>query len=123
MPTSCTFSIRMGEPLCQRSVGESVHPPRTKSASQCDDARYLRPWPNGNSQVASNLKACRKSICENDLSKLRLRSALFAALLWSPAPRPKDVVLAEAYALVNDCLLYTSDAADERSSVDLGGRR
>ena len=25
--------------------------------------------------------------------------------------------------LVHDCLLYTSDAADERSSVDLGGRR
>ena len=25
--------------------------------------------------------------------------------------------------LVLDCLLYTSDAADERSSVDLGGRR
>ena len=23
----------------------------------------------------------------------------------------------------NYCLLYTSDAADERSSVDLGGRR
>ena len=23
----------------------------------------------------------------------------------------------------HDCLLYTSDAADERSSVDLGGRR
>ena len=23
----------------------------------------------------------------------------------------------------NICLLYTSDAADERSSVDLGGRR
>src|SRR5678815_2377058 len=25
--------------------------------------------------------------------------------------------------LVENCLLYTSDAADERSSVDLGGRR
>ena len=25
--------------------------------------------------------------------------------------------------LTNTCLLYTSDAADERSSVDLGGRR
>ena len=25
--------------------------------------------------------------------------------------------------LLNRCLLYTSDAADERSSVDLGGRR
>ena len=26
-------------------------------------------------------------------------------------------------AIYNSCLLYTSDAADERSSVDLGGRR
>ena len=26
-------------------------------------------------------------------------------------------------ALARRCLLYTSDAADERSSVDLGGRR
>ena len=26
-------------------------------------------------------------------------------------------------SLFNSCLLYTSDAADERSSVDLGGRR
>ena len=26
-------------------------------------------------------------------------------------------------ALLVGCLLYTSDAADERSSVDLGGRR
>ena len=25
--------------------------------------------------------------------------------------------------IYNSCLLYTSDAADERSSVDLGGRR
>ena len=25
--------------------------------------------------------------------------------------------------LLQTCLLYTSDAADERSSVDLGGRR
>ena len=27
------------------------------------------------------------------------------------------------FAEANPCLLYTSDAADERSSVDLGGRR
>ena len=27
------------------------------------------------------------------------------------------------FALNKICLLYTSDAADERSSVDLGGRR
>ena len=27
------------------------------------------------------------------------------------------------FAMMKNCLLYTSDAADERSSVDLGGRR
>ena len=27
------------------------------------------------------------------------------------------------HQLLGTCLLYTSDAADERSSVDLGGRR
>ena len=32
-------------------------------------------------------------------------------------------VLAVEFAVVGPCLLYTSDAADERSSVDLGGRR
>ncbi len=40
----------------------------------------------------------------------------------------KYVELPDAYKSVNEallhaCLLYTSDAADERSSVDLGGRR
>ena len=30
---------------------------------------------------------------------------------------------ADAYALMKDCLLYTSDAADEGTSVDLGGGR
>ena len=29
----------------------------------------------------------------------------------------------EVLLRLGDCLLYTSDAADERSSVDLGGRR
>ena len=31
--------------------------------------------------------------------------------------------LRETWRDVKACLLYTSDAADERSSVDLGGRR
>ena len=29
----------------------------------------------------------------------------------------------QRFGLYKGCLLYTSDAADERSSVDLGGRR
>ena len=32
-------------------------------------------------------------------------------------------IRAQAGELLACCLLYTSDAADERSSVDLGGRR
>ena len=35
----------------------------------------------------------------------------------------RRVVRADLLAHVTPCLLYTSDAADERSSVDLGGRR
>ena len=45
------------------------------------------------------------------------------------AQRPGEFTVAAEHAaldlvgLVGPCLLYTSDAADERSSVDLGGRR
>mgnify|MGYP003381513459 CR=1 FL=1 len=42
-------------------------------------------------------------------------SGLCAGLRPSPIPRRVN--------LRSFCLLYTSDAADERSSVDLGGRR
>ena len=35
----------------------------------------------------------------------------------------KDTIFAIYIYLFITCLLYTSDAADERSSVDLGGRR
>ena len=34
-----------------------------------------------------------------------------------------DAGLIEQVGQLGTCLLYTSDAADERSSVDLGGRR
>ena len=34
-----------------------------------------------------------------------------------------DLKQIPAHADMDACLLYTSDAADERSSVDLGGRR
>ena len=38
----------------------------------------------------------------------------FAFVAWKPVLLPPDLY---------PCLLYTSDAADERLSVDLGGRR
>ena len=45
---------------------------------------------------------------------------------WSFVGPTTVYAFMQAMGLVNDhldCLLYTSDAADERSSVDLGGRR
>ena len=38
-------------------------------------------------------------------------------------PAATTVTLSVIICSVDDRLLYTSDAADERSSVDLGGRR
>ena len=35
----------------------------------------------------------------------------------------KSVAAGDGDRSLSTCLLYTSDAADERSSVDLGGRR
>ena len=58
----------------------------------------------------------------------RLRPAAVVALLRDIGP--VGIKLGQLLATRSDlfsrswiCLLYTSDAADERSSVDLGGRR
>ena len=52
------------------------------------------------------------------LSKgMKQKTMICCALLHDP-----DVLLFDE-PLIGLCLLYTSDAADERSSVDLGGRR
>ena len=40
-----------------------------------------------------------------------------------PTARARQYVVEAALVRLEHCLLYTSDAADERSSVDLGGRR
>ena len=48
----------------------------------------------------------------------RACSSCQSALLGAQCHRPR-----ERSAPTPSCLLYTSDAADERSSVDLGGRR
>ena len=51
---------------------------------------------------------------------------LEGALATGKERTPGFAAGARAFAQIidfDDCLLYTSDAADERSSVDLGGRR
>ena len=55
----------------------------------------------------------------------RDRDDQFGKRLASRPRSPLDYSQAHGRApgQCTDCLLYTSDAADERSSVDLGGRR
>ena len=58
---------------------------------------------------------------------IRDRYFLDEASYWTVVGVNNDIkealVSEDGIVEVDNCLLYTSDAADERSSVDLGGRR
>ena len=60
-------------------------------------------------------------MCIRD-SDAPLRSPVGEAGDGTRRPRP-EAGRPDGRAAAARCLLYTSDAADERSSVDLGGRR
>eukprot|EP00656_Telonema_subtile_P017421 TRINITY_DN19347_c0_g1_i2.p2 TRINITY_DN19347_c0_g1~~TRINITY_DN19347_c0_g1_i2.p2 ORF type:complete len:101 (+),score=25.50 TRINITY_DN19347_c0_g1_i2:52-354(+) len=55
-------------------------------------------------------------------SKAEIRRA-YRALALRLHPDRNNGVHSERFLRVQHCLLYTSDAADEEDSVDLGGRR
>src|SRR5678816_4904622 len=83
--------------------------------------------------VSAVSSTVRKSRSAPAPSPFRFRSALMLLtvplVLVAGAPCVPDALLptlivsAPFPVLTVVCLLYTSDAADERSSVDLGGRR
>ena len=52
-----------------------------------------------------------------------LSAAASTMITGTPLPAIPEISFARKNVQVGACLLYTSDAADERSSVDLGGRR
>ena len=55
-----------------------------------------------------------------DLDGNRVSPDFTTAVTWLPEG---SRLLTQDMDIITVCLLYTSDAADERSSVDLGGRR
>ena len=65
---------------------------------------------NGYEWIVPGKKYCKVKIAETGLYRINIGELTAAGL---------DVSNTKA----SGCLLYTSDAADERSSVDLGGRR
>ena len=60
-------------------------------------------------------------MCIRDRQSIAAFGGVAGGLLMSTWGGPKRKV--KGVLLGMSCLLYTSDAADERSSVDLGGRR
>ena len=61
-----------------------------------------------------------------DVYKRQIKCSPLVAVQWMSKNALRSSKLsgkASTFLKVNSCLLYTSDAADERSSVDLGGRR
>ena len=71
----------------------------------------------------------RDLVRSRGLGDVYKRQVLFLSALLVPSPAPAATAPSPSEFLKlsvgadRTCLLYTSDAADERSSVDLGGRR
>ena len=53
----------------------------------------------------------------------QLSGPSFGCLVKAQPVDEREAIFGLIYDMNVACLLYTSDAADERSSVDLGGRR
>ena len=63
-------------------------------------------------------------MCIRDRINAKLKSTIQGRLLSKSFISTETVVFwCGGFFTLSFCLLYTSDAADERSSVDLGGRR
>ena len=69
---------------------------------------------------ASDLHQVSDRLAKNAMRHFSER--LIEMVLFAAATVSVLTTVGIVYVLVS-CLLYTSDAADERSSVDLGGRR
>src|SRR5665648_719993 len=87
-------------------VAAGVHPSPLPHAHVCTTTTHKTLRGPRSGMVVSN---------DEDIGK-KINSAVFPGLQGGPL---MHIIAAKAVA----CLLYTSDAADEEDSVDLGGRR
>ena len=80
-------------------------------------------------QAEDGIRGLIRSRGRGDVYKRQVSTADLSKSVSGPfGPQPAEQVIGrlictDVLVHIWDCLLYTSDAADERSSVDLGGRR
>src|SRR5678810_789649 len=101
------YLLRRSEPLPVRSPAAYRYRWSFRFESPARQRERRRPW-----------RRCTDSPERWEQYTPLPRSSSTAAL-----PTRSHVPRRYPFATVAPCLLYTSDAADERSSVDLGGRR
>src|SRR5450756_2373268 len=82
---------------------------------ECRSARVLEP----------HIKFHGNDLCECCLAQTRraVEQAVVQRLFAAECSLDKNVQVVPQLLLSYDCLLYTSDAADDLLCVDLGGRR
>src|SRR5678815_3522325 len=76
-----------------------------------------------NMAIEAGARAGMVAVDDTTVSYVKGRPFAPKAPLWDAAVAYWRTLKSDADAKFDRCLLYTSDAADERSSVDLGGRR
>src|SRR5678815_1391199 len=91
-----------------------------------DDEHEEIPGPRRAPLSVSELTAQLKHLVEDEFSSVTVEGEISNCRPWSTGhiyfTLKDDYSQIRAVMFRKDCLLYTSDAADERSSVDLGGR-
>src|SRR5678809_1674312 len=102
----------------------------------CSDAASFTSRANRSTEMSPTISPCRtfmttlrpsEGSCDRNTLDIppppSSRSTVYVSprVDWSLSRR--SILAVERHPRFQLCLLYTSDAADERSSVDLGGRR
>ena len=101
--------------LAARAMGYRIHtfsPEQNSPTGQVADREVCAPY--------DDLDAVRDFVRQVDVVTFEFENVAAAV---AQVAAEESVPVRPGGHVLHTCLLYTSDAADERSSVDLGGRR
>src|SRR5678815_3861521 len=97
----------------------------------CSNSRtsaFAHPWPGASTACASQAPGLSSGFDRENAANVVASAVTATLVIATTAALDDDPLVGFIRHLpfryrFGSCLLYTSDAADERSSVDLGGRR